>query len=102
VELLKKIVEELIVPPRCFITVGLPIDGEQTAVQDGEYCDKDETQQLHTFIKITRSKTNQSKYTFPAVLWIRIRLNPHYFGNLDPHPHPHQIKIRIPIRIRIK
>jgi hypothetical protein len=29
-----------------------------------------------------------------AVLWIRIRvrINPHHFGNLDPHPdpHPHQ------------
>ncbi len=30
--------------PRCFITVGLPIDGEQTDVKDGEHCDKDETQ----------------------------------------------------------
>jgi hypothetical protein len=40
-----------------------------------------------------------------AVLWIRIRIrmDPHYFDNLDPHPdpHPHQIKFRIRIRIRI-
>ncbi len=28
------------------------------------------------------------------MLWIRIRINPHHFGNLDPHPDPHQIKIR--------
>jgi hypothetical protein len=35
-----------------------------------------------------------------AVLWIRIRMDPHHFGNLDPHPdpNPHQIKIRIRIR----
>jgi hypothetical protein len=46
VELLKKLMEELSVPPRCFIALGLPIDGEQTAVQDGEYCDQDETQHL--------------------------------------------------------
>jgi hypothetical protein len=36
------------------------------------------------------------------VLWIqvriRIRTDPQYFGNLDPH----QIKIRIRIRIRVK
>jgi hypothetical protein len=32
-----------------------------------------------------------------AVLWIRIRKDPHHFGNLDPHPH--QIKIRIRIKI---
>ncbi len=30
-------------------------------------------------------------------LWIRIRKDPHHFGNLDPHPH--QIKIRIRIKI---
>jgi hypothetical protein len=38
------------------------------------------------------------------VLWIRIRMDPHNFGNLEPHPDPHQIKIqtRICIRIRIK
>jgi hypothetical protein len=32
---------------------------------------------------------------------IRIRKNPHHFGNLDPHPgpHPHQIKIWIRIKI---
>ncbi len=45
-------------------TLDLPIDGEQTAVQDGEYCDKDETQHLHIY-KIKRSKTNQAKYNFP-------------------------------------
>jgi hypothetical protein len=33
------------------------------------------------------------------VLWIRIRKDPHHFGNLDPHPDPHQIKIRISIKI---
>jgi hypothetical protein len=44
------------------------------------------------------------------VLWIRIRMDPHHFGNLDrdldPHqgskPDPHQIKIRIRIRIKEK
>jgi hypothetical protein len=37
------------------------------------------------------------------VLWIRIRKDPHLFGNLDanPDPHPHQIKIRIRICIKI-
>jgi hypothetical protein len=27
-----------------------------------------------------------------AVLWIRIRMDLHHFGNLDPHPdsHPHK------------
>jgi hypothetical protein len=36
-----------------------------------------------------------------TVMWIRIRKDPHHFGNLDPHPdpHPHQIKIRIRIKI---
>jgi hypothetical protein len=36
-------------------------------------------------------------------LWIQIRMDPHHFGNMDPHqdPHPHQINIRIRIRIRI-
>jgi hypothetical protein len=31
-------------------------------------------------------------------------MNPHNFGNLDPHPdlHPHQQKIRILMRIHIK
>jgi hypothetical protein len=31
-------------------------------------------------------------------------MDPHHFGNLDPHPdlHPHQIKFRIRILIRIK
>jgi hypothetical protein len=24
---------------------------------------------------------------FQAVLWIRIRMNPHHFGELDPDPH---------------
>jgi hypothetical protein len=33
------------------------------------------------------------------VLWIRIRNDPHHFGNLNPHPDPHQIKIRIRIKI---
>ncbi len=32
-----------------------------------------------------------------SVLWIRIRMDPHHFGNLDPD----QIKSRIRIRIRI-
>ncbi len=29
-------------------------------------------------------------------------LDPHHFGNLDPHPetHPHQLKIQIRIRIK--
>ncbi len=37
------------------------------------------------------------------MLWIRIRMDLHHFGNPDPHPHPHkhQLKIRIRIRIRI-
>jgi hypothetical protein len=25
-----------------------------------------------------------------SVLWIRIRMDPHHFGNLNPDPHPHQ------------
>jgi hypothetical protein len=35
--------------------------------------------------------------------WIRIRMDPHHFGNLDPHPdrHPHKIKIWIRIRIKV-
>ncbi len=33
------------------------------------------------------------------MLWVRIRKDPHLFGNLDPHQH--QIKIRIRIRIKI-
>jgi hypothetical protein len=33
------------------------------------------------------------------VLWIRIRKDPHHFGNLDPHPYSYQIKIRIRIKI---
>jgi len=32
-----------------------------------------------------------------AVLWIRIREDPHHFDNLDQHPH--QIKIRIRIKV---
>jgi hypothetical protein len=38
-----------------------------------------------------------------SMLLIRIRKDPHHFGNLDPdpYPHPHQIKIRIQIRIKI-
>ncbi len=35
-----------------------------------------------------------------AVLWIRIRMDPHHLDNLDPDPHPHHIKIRIRIRIK--
>ncbi len=61
-----EVIAEFGVPGRCFITVDLPIDGEQTAVKDGEYCDKDETQQLHTFIKIKRSRNDQAKYNFPS------------------------------------
>ncbi len=59
-------VAELTVPPRRYSTVGLPIDGEQTDVKDGECCDKDETQHLHTFIKVKRSKANPAKYNFPS------------------------------------
>ncbi len=33
-----------------------------------------------------------------AVLLILILINPHHFGNLDPHPY--QLKIRIWIRIK--
>jgi hypothetical protein len=35
------------------------------------------------------------------VLLIRIRKDPHHFGNQDPHPdpHPHQRKIQIRIKI---
>jgi hypothetical protein len=31
---------------------------------------------------------------FVPVFWIliRIRMDPHHFGNLNPHPDPHQIK----------
>ncbi len=37
-----------------------------------------------------------------AVLWIRILMDPHHFGNQDPYPdpHPHQINIRNRIRIK--
>jgi hypothetical protein len=35
------------------------------------------------------------------MLWIRIRMDPHNFGNLAPHPDPHQIKIHIRIRIKV-
>jgi hypothetical protein len=41
---------------------------------------------------------------FGAVLWIRhirIHMDPHHFGNLDPHPDPHPYQI-IMIRTRIK
>ncbi len=31
----------------------------------------------------------------PALLWILIRMDPHHFGNLDPH----QIKLRICIKV---
>jgi hypothetical protein len=36
-----------------------------------------------------------------AVLWIRIRKDPHHSVNQDPHPDPdpHQIKIRIRMKI---
>ncbi len=38
-----------------------------------------------------------------AVLWIRIHMDPHHFGNLvDPYPDPHQIKTRIRIHIWIR
>jgi hypothetical protein len=40
------------------------------------------------------------KLLWGAVLLIRIRKDPHHFGDLDPHPH--QIKIRIRTRIRIR
>jgi hypothetical protein len=33
------------------------------------------------------------------MLWIRIRKDPHHFGNLNPRPHPYKIKIRIRIKI---
>ena len=33
------------------------------------------------------------------VLWIQIRMDPHHFGN--PDPHSHQIKIRIRIHIKV-
>jgi hypothetical protein len=48
--------------------------------------------------------TVKSTLLSTAVLWIRIRMDSHHFGNLDPHPDPysHQIKIRIRIRIGIK
>ncbi len=38
------------------------------------------------------------------MLLIRIRMDPHHFGILDPHlnPYPHKIKVRIRIRIRIR
>ncbi len=40
---------------------------------------------------------------YGTVLWIRIRMDPHHFGNLDPHPDsdPHKIKFRIRIRIKV-
>ncbi len=38
------------------------------------------------------------KFVLYSLLWIRIRKDPHHFGNLDLH----QIKIRIRFRIRTK
>ncbi len=32
-----------------------------------------------------------------AVLWVRIRMDPHHFGNLDPDTH--QVKILIRIKV---
>ncbi len=51
-----------------------------------------------------RYSLHQHRYrnlTATAVLWIRIRIDPHHFGNLNLHPdqHPHQIKIRIRINL---
>jgi hypothetical protein len=40
------------------------------------------------------------KEVLQAVLWIRIRKDPHHFGN-HPDPHPHKMKIRIRIHIKI-
>jgi hypothetical protein len=41
-------------------------------------------------------------YSNPECCRITGVVDPHHFGNLDPHPdpHPHQIKIRIRIRIK--
>ncbi len=39
---------------------------------------------------------------YVAVLWIRIRMDPYHFGNLDPRRHHIKIRIRIRIRIRVK
>ncbi len=57
-------------------------------------------------IAVTRVRSKQRRkcivlQVLHALLWIRIRKDPHHFGNLDPHPdpHPHQIKIRIRIKI---
>jgi hypothetical protein len=59
-----------------------------------------------------RGKTIPSSYSASggqmlySVLWIRIRIrirmDPHQFGNLDPHPDPHLHQIKIWIRIRIR
>ncbi len=32
---------------------------------------------------------------------VRIRKDPHHFGNLDPHPDPHSHQIKIRIRIKM-
>jgi hypothetical protein len=58
---------------------------------------------LVTWISIRiRITVIMEHFSEKPMLWIR--MDPHHFGNLDPHldPHPHQIKIRIRIRIRIK
>jgi hypothetical protein len=51
---------------------------------------------------------SKSFISLNPVLWIRIRIcmDPHLFGNLDPDPRPHQNKnpdkIKIRFRTRIK
>jgi hypothetical protein len=45
---------------------------------------------------------NETHQNLKAMLWIRIRIDLHHFGNLDLHPHQIKIRIRIRIRIHIK
>jgi hypothetical protein len=44
------------------------------------------------------TQVSQGLKGLPTMLWIRIRIDPHHSGNLDPHPDPHKIKIRIRIK----
>jgi hypothetical protein len=55
---------------------------------------------LLTIAHFLRRFSKLKKLLWGAVLLIRIRKDPHHFGDLDPHPH--QIKIRIRTRIRIR
>jgi len=59
-------------------------------------------QVLEIFRADTGTLFNVKKVPLSPLLWIhiriRIQMDPHHFGNLDPHPdsHPHQYKNQDP------